>query len=133
MTVVVFDPTAFKVRYPVFAAVSDALLYLCFDDATLILSNSDDSPVQNATRRTQLLNMLVAHIAYLGGALNPSGGAVPVGRVSQATQGSVSASMDYRTPEAQAWFSQTQWGVLFLQATLNLRSFRYIPHNLCIR
>ncbi|MES2351900.1 MAG: DUF4054 domain-containing protein [Pseudomonadota bacterium] len=131
MTAVVFDPAAFKVRYPAFAAVSDVLLGLCFNEATLYLSNSDCSPVQNLTRRSMLLNMLVAHIAYLGGALSPGGGSLPVGRASSATEGSVSASLEYGTPGTAAWFTQTQWGAAFWQATVSLRAFRYIARPTC--
>lgn len=130
MTAVVFDPAAFKLRYPEFSAVSDVLLGLYFNEATLYLSNSDCSPVQNLTRRAMLLNMLVAHIAYLSGALNPggaSGGPAPVGRASSATEGSVSASLEYAVPGTAAWFAQTQYGAAFWQATISLRSFRYIP------
>lgn len=130
MPSVVFDPVAFKARYPEFASVSDAVLQGCFDDATLYLSNKDCSIVQDLDKRRQLLWMLTAHIAYLQGALNPagvSGGAVPVGRMSSATEGSVSISSEYNAPWSAAWFSQSQWGAAFWQATLSLRSFRYRP------
>lgn len=135
MAVVVFDPAAFKARYPAFAGVSDAVLQGCFDDATLYLSNKDCSIVQDIEKRKQLLWMLTAHIAYLGGALNPAGsggGALPVGRMSSATEGSVSISTEYAAPWSAAWFSQSSWGAAFWQATLSLRSFRYRPRPTCI-
>ena len=125
MTVVIFDPVAFKVRYPEFAAVSNDLLSACFLEAGLYLSNTDDSPVSSIPRRTLYLNMLTAHIAYLGGALSADGAPRPVGRVSQAAEGSVSASFDYGEPGTKAWFIQSQYGAALLQATLSLRSFRY--------
>ncbi len=125
MAVVVFDPAAFKIRYPAFAAVSDALLQLCFNEAGLYCANTDTSKVQNITTRTMLLWMLTAHIAYLGGALNPGNTPNPVGRVSQATEGSVSASMEYNVPGTAAWFAQTEWGASFWQATMQWRSMRY--------
>jgi len=127
MTAVVFDPAAFKARYPEFAAVGDPLLSACFGEAGLYLSNTDNSPVQNLTRRAVLLNMLTAHIATLGGALSSDGQPRPVGRVSSATEGSVSASMEYLAPGSSAWFAQTQYGAAFWQATTSLRGFRYIP------
>lgn len=129
MAVVTFDPVAFKVRYPVFASVSDTLLEACFEEAGLYLSNSDASPVQNVARRQSLLWMLTAHIAYLGGTLAADGQPRPVGRISSAAEGSVSASMDYvtATPGSGAWFNQTQWGAAFFQATTSLRGFRYVP------
>lgn len=126
MTAVVFDPAAFKARYPEFTAVADPTLQACFDEAGLYLSNADNSPVQNVTRRATLLNMLTAHIAYIGGALNSDGMPRPVGRVSQAAEGSVSAGFEYLTPGTHAWFTQSQYGAAFWQATTSLRGFRYI-------
>lgn len=130
MAIVTFDAAAFKVRYPAFASVSDAYLQACFNESGLYLSNTDCSPVQDIAQRTQLLWMLTAHIAYLSGALNPAGaggGPNPVGRTSSATEGSVSVSLEYGVPGTAAWFTQTQWGAAFWQATLSLRSFRYMP------
>ena len=127
MAAVVFDPVAFKARYPEFAAVSDASLLACFDEAGLYLSNEDNSPVQNLNRRATLLNMLTAHIAYIGGRLAVDGMPRPVGRVSNASEGSVSAGFEYLTPGTQAWFVQSQYGAAFWQATSSLRGFRYIP------
>ena len=128
MPAVVFDPAAFKARYPEFAAVADPTLAACFDEAGLYLSNADNSPVQNLTRRAVLLNMLTAHIAALGGALSSDGQPRPVGRVSQASEGSVSAAFEGvpPTPGSGAWFQQSQYGAAFWQATSNLRGFRYI-------
>ena len=128
MAAVVFSPTAFKARYPEFNAVSDARLSLFFDEATLYLSNQPNSIVQNETKRSVLLNMLTAHIAFIGGALGASGQPTPVGRVSNASEGSVSAALDYGVPYTAAWFAQSQYGASFWQATLSIRSFRYIAN-----
>lgn len=127
MAVVVFDAASFKIRYPEFSTVPDVLLSEYFGDATLYLSNSDCSPVQDVSRRSRLLNMLTAHLAYLGGALSADGRPGPVGRVSSATEGSVSISTEYATPGTAAWFTQTPYGAAFWQATSTLRGFRYVP------
>jgi hypothetical protein len=125
MTAVVFDPAAFKARYPEFAAVAVPALSACFDEAGLYLSNKDNSPVQNVTRRALLLNMLTAHVAYIGGLLSADSMPRPVGRVSAAAEGSVSASFENLTPGSAAWFQQSQYGAAFWQATSSLRGFRY--------
>lgn len=125
MSIAVFDPVSFKARYPEFAAVSDATLNLCFTESGLYLSNTNDSPVQNLTRRTMLLNMLTAHIAYLGGKLNIDGMPRPVGRINQADEGSVSVGFEYLIPGTHAWFTQTQYGAAYWQATSSLRGFQY--------
>ncbi len=127
MPAVVFDPAAFKARYPEFAAVADATLAACFTEAGLYLSNADNSPVQNLTRRATLFDMLTAHVAYLGGLLSADGLPRPVGRVSQASEGSVSASFEGPPPGSAQWFQQSQYGAAFWQATSSLRGMRYIP------
>jgi hypothetical protein len=125
MTAVVFDPTAFKSAYPQFVAVSDAALTNYFNLATLYLSNADCSIVQDIPRRTTLLWLLTAHIGYLSGALSPDGQPGLVGRISSATEGSVSVTADMPSSPNAAWFNQTAWGAMFWQSTLSLRSFRY--------
>lgn len=125
MPAVAFDPVAFKARYPEFAAVADPLLQACFDEAGMYLSNSD-KPVANETRRLVLFNMLTAHIAFIGGALSADSMPRPVGRLSQASEGSVSAAFENLAPGSAAWFQQSQYGAAFWQATTSLRGFRYI-------
>lgn len=133
MAAVVFDPAAFKLAYPQFAAVSDGALTNYFNLATLYLSNEDCSVVQDIPKRTTLLWLLTAHIAFLSGALNPAGTPGLVGRVSSATEGSVSVSVDFPSSPNGAWFNQTAWGAMFWQSTLSLRSFRYRarPTRIC--
>lgn len=125
MAVVIFDPAAFKLAYPQFAAVSDGMLTNYFGLATLYLSNTDCSIVQDIPKRATLLWLLTAHIAYLSGALDPEGQPGLVGRISSATEGSVSVSTEMPMTPSSAWFMQTQWGAMFWQSTLSLRSFRY--------
>lgn len=129
MAVAVFNLAAFLARYPEFSAVSPTLLSSLFLEAGLYLSNCDSSPVQNITRRGMLLNMLTAHIAFIGGALTADGQPKPVGRVSQAAEGSVSATFEGvpPTPGTGAWFMQSQYGAAFWQATTNLRGMHYVP------
>ena len=135
MTIAVFDPAAFKLRYPEFASVSDTVLSEIFHDAELYLDNTDCSPVQDVAKRLRLLNMLVAHIAKLsgvaglGGAGSAATGGAPVGLLGSATEGSVSVSYDTsHVPQGSAaYFAQTAYGYAFWQATAYLRTFRYIP------
>lgn len=127
--VAVFNPTMFLARYPEFASVSTDLLQTCFYEAGLYLNNSPQSIVRDVFIRLVLLDMLTAHIAFLGGALTPDGQPRPVGRVNQATEGSVNASfeMNSPTPGSGPWFLQSQYGAAFWQATTQYRSAFYIP------
>jgi len=126
MGIVTFDYPKWLVRYPEFTdKVLDARAQSYFDEAAaLYLNNSEGSPVSDVDRRAVLLNMLVAHIA----ALNGEGSSGLVGRITSATEGSVSVSADYGTqPGTAAWFLQTKYGAAFWQATQSLRTFRYVP------
>lgn len=135
--VVTFDPAVFIVQYPMFAAVPAVTLQGYFILATMIVDNSCQSVVSNATFREYLLNLLVAHMAALlplagSGSQAGTGGGV-VGRVSSATEGTVSISAEYaaQVSQSMAWFIQTQYGALFWQLTSPYRSFRYVAPAYC--
>lgn len=130
MAVAVFNLADFLIRYPQFSAVSPAKLAAYFADAGILyLTNTDCSPVRNVAKRTLLLYMLTAHQSELNGDLTADGQSKPVGRISQAAEGSVSASFEMNPPTAGSgpWFAQTQPGAAFWQATSSLRGFRYSP------
>lgn len=130
MGVAVFVFADFIARYPQFASVSPTSLAAIFNqDAGLYLTNTPRSPVCNVARRTILLYMLTAHIATLDGVLSADAQFLPVGRVSEAHEGTVGASLEYPQPDngTAAWFLQTQPGAAFWQATSSLRGMRYIP------
>jgi Protein of unknown function (DUF4054) len=119
MTIVVFNPTIFLARYPEFSSISTNTLSAYFNEACLYCDNSDVSIIRNINERTLLLNMLVAHIAFLTGR--------PVGRLTNASEGSVSGIFEMKTPGTTDWFNQSQYGAAFIQATKKYRSMRYIP------
>ena len=132
MGVAIFNPTVFIARYPEFTAAYNAnptLFASMFAEAGLYLNNTDCSVVQDVTLRGVLLNMLTAHIAFLGGILTADGQPRPVGRVSAANEGAVGASFDYPAsqPGSGPWFAQSQYGIAFWQATTCYRGARYFP------
>ena len=132
MGVAIFDLGIFLARYPeftVFNTNNPGSLQSMFNEAGLYLNNCPNSPVQNVARRLILLNMLTAHIAFIGGALSSDGQARPVGRLNTAGEGSVNAGFDFTpaTPGSGPWFNQSQYGAAFWQATASLRSARYFP------
>lgn len=128
MAIVVFDINAFRERYPEFDTVSDTLLNAYFVEATVYLDNTDCSPVQDDAVRAVYLNMLVAHIAALNsgvGGKKPSG---LVGRISSASEGSVSVSTgDVPVSQASWWYLQTPYGAAYWNATAQYRTFKYVP------
>lgn len=129
MAIAVFSYGDWSALYPELAPNVDANRgALLFAQAgALYLNNTDASPVQDVTQRTMLLYLLVAHLATLGGALEadgkPSG---LVGRITNATEGSVSVSVDAGVEAGSAaWFAQTSYGYAFWAATKQFRSATY--------
>ncbi len=120
----------FLARYPEFTAAYNAnptLFASLFSEAGLYLNNTSCSVVQDVNRRTILLNMVTAHIAFIGGILTADGQPKPVGILQSATQGSVSATFQNvpPTPGTGAWFQMSQYGAAFWQATTCYRGARY--------
>lgn len=123
--VVEFDAEEFKLLYPAFALVADGLLERDFVFAEVLLKNTCCSRVVDANKRQTLLYLLVAHIAALFD-LNPTPS--PVGMLTDATEGSVSAGFSFGniTPN-QAWYLQSQYGAMFWAMTAPFRTFLYVP------
>lgn len=127
---VVFDPTAFRLRFAEFASLSDALLNLYFGEAsTLMLRNDDCSVVTDLTQRATLLNYAVAHLCALN-AKNADGSLARdgVGRVNEARQGTVQVSLFMPSSESEmaAWYNQTPYGAAFWSMTSQFRTFDYV-------
>lgn len=130
---VVFNFQVWATRYPEFSqTVTDPnLAELYFLEAQLYLDNGQCAVIPTAVR-TLLLNMLVSHIAALNVGTNGSAASALVGRISSATQGSVSVAADMGTPGpssgSAAFLQQTKYGAAFLQACAAYRlGGRYSP------
>lgn len=127
MSVVSFDYKAWLARYPEFSGVAMNVATGYFEEATLYLSNTDNSVVQDPVRRLLLFNMLVAHIAKLYSGSNGDPASPLVGRISSASEGSVSVSVEMPPASAgAAWYMQSQYGAAFWLATARYRRGRYV-------
>jgi hypothetical protein len=136
MAVAVFDYGAWQTLYPELAgAVSAQRAALLFVQAGLYLDNTDASPVADPAMRLLLLDMIVAHLATVGktlgtdangnAALTPSG---VVGRVSSATEGSVSVTTETGlAPGSAGWWAQTSYGFDYWAALAPYRRGFYAP------
>lgn len=129
MAVAVFNYQDWILDYPELAAkVTEAQGRRLFAQAgTRYLNNTDWSVVQDIPTRTDLLYLLVAHMAALGIArADPS--FFGAGRVSSATQGSVSVSLDVGAMSGtEAWYAQTTYGWAYWAATAPYRTMQYVP------
>lgn len=126
-----FDSTTFLLRFPAFQGLSAALLQLYFNEACVLLDPTDSSVVKDATVRQSLLYLLTAHIAQVNQGLTASCGGQSsqalVGRVTSASQGSVSVSTDFGSvTSAQAWYAQTPYGAQYWVMSAKYRSLRYV-------
>lgn len=122
-----FDYQTFLARYPEFSGVPETLAQLYFQEAGLYFANCGWTGA--LPQAPMLLNMLTAHIAQLNAPLGGNPSEQTVGRVSNASQGSVSVALDMGDANAgspsQAWYMQTKYGAAFFAATSNFRTFRY--------
>jgi len=132
--IAVWDETAFLTAYPNFTGIASGTLQAQFDVATIYLRNDGTSPVPTVALQTTLMFMLTAHLLQVSfgpngdGARTGSAGAPGlVGRVSSASEGSVSVSTEYPSEPNSAWFLQTPYGASFWQATAAFRRARYLP------
>lgn len=129
MAIVVLDITKFRAMFSEFSNVTNDLLPFLFEQATDYLNDSDFSLVEDVIKRERLLYLLMAHLAYVRyGDANGNGGTGMVGRISSASEGSVSVSSDAGQVEFRyMWYTQSQYGMEFWQATKVYRMANYYP------
>lgn len=146
---VVFDYAYLQQRFPDLSRwVSPEMGQFYFDLATLYLDNTDGgepiyvpgfgpvgcravvNQVRDIPTRQMLLGLLTAHIATLQAPLNGQASSTVVGRISGATEGSVSVSIDLPETGSSAigaWLGLTKYGQMFWAATAAYRTARYVP------
>ena len=129
MSVVSFSYSAWSARYPELGAwVTPTLAAMYFAEAGIYCDNTDTSLIVDATMRTVLLYQLTSHIAALNAPLNGQPSSPLVGRVSGATEGSVSVQVQMDMPPGSAqWYNSTKYGAAYWAATAQYRAARYIP------
>lgn len=101
-----------------------------FAQADLYFDNGPSAPARfriTDEQQTQIMWMLVAHLAQLRVGSNGQAASGLVGRISSASEGSVSVSTEFPTTANSAWFLQTPYGADFWQATAALRTMHYRP------
>jgi hypothetical protein len=128
---VVFDYAAWIARYPEFAVTALApAAQQFFNEAQLYCDNTSSSPITDDSvggQRAMILGMLTAHIAYMAiGVTTGASGSQLVGRINNASEGSVSVQTENLYPPGSAqWFQQTRYGSAAWAAMAAFRTFRY--------
>lgn len=137
---VLFNYTNWVTMYPEFVSVPEPVAANYFAMAGTFWNNYGQSYATRIQTQDVLMNLLTAHIAALfwkvasqggPGPADPNG---PVGRISSATEGSVSVSTDLGTTptasEFKAFFQQTKYGLMFLAMIGQYTNMRYVPGSL---
>lgn len=131
MGVVVFDWAAWAAAYPSFELISEEQATMAFQMAEQYCNNTDGSPVGNLQIRQNYLWLLTCHIVKLLFGENGEQPSDIVGRVSNASEGSVSVSTgpygDGMQTPGMEWYTQTKYGAMYWQLTAIYRSARYYP------
>lgn len=126
--IVTFDLAQWRLLFPEFSNVTDAQINgPVWTMAQAYCRNDGGSPVCDVLVQTELLNLMVAHIAQLlyGSTTQPASGLV--GPITSATEGSVSVTTGLVVNTSNQWFLQTKYGQLFWQLALPYRLARYWP------
>ncbi len=136
MGVIIGEPdyATWLVRYPQFASggaqpVSQPLYSQYFADAQMYQANNGAGPIADTTTATRLMMMMIAHIATMEAPLASGASPSPlVGRISSASEGSVSVGVENQYPAGTPqWFQQTKPGSDWWAATAQFRTMRYRP------
>ena len=126
--IVTFDYAVWAAAYPELAvsvAAPQAQGY--FDMAGLYLQNDGCSLVADVAKRATILNMITAHMAALLATISGNAPSPLVGRIDNASEGSVSVHTDFPANPNGAWFNQTKYGAMAWAALAPYRTASYIP------
>lgn len=132
---VTFDPAAFQAAFPEFAALSAGQVTAYYTMGLTFQKNDGTGPVNDANTQLTGLQLLTAHVATLfaqsQGDPNPGSpkdANTPVGRVSEASQGSVRVRTELpaNMAAASAWFAQTKYGLMWWQMMAQYRTARFV-------
>lgn len=118
-----------RARYPQYDNLTDEQIEDLLLDATDYLENTPCSIVSNLDKRKRLIYLLTAHLAFLFYPdVNGDGGTGFVGRIGNATEGSVSISSGISgVPFKAEFFMQSKYGYDFWERTKIYRMGLYVP------
>jgi hypothetical protein len=121
MASVLFVKSDFIATYPEFSTLTDPQLNSYFAQAQIHVNNTDTSVISDLAERAIILYLVTAHIAALFSSTSSL-----VGRISSATEGSVSVSADFgAVTGSQAWWVQTRYGAQAWQMIKQYARFNY--------
>ena len=126
--VIQFNYADWAAAFPEFGNIAEAtIIGPVLAIATQYCRIDGGSPIAAESTLTQALNLMVAHVAQImyGSTIQPL--SPLVGHITDATEGSVSVSVEFPTTPENAWFMQTRYGSMYWQLVLPFRLGRYVP------
>lgn len=128
--VVTYSYAGFQAQYPTLATVPTGTVQSYWTQAQAFHDNTICGPVCDPTLQAIYMNMMAAHLMVIFGAISINGdGSINqgvVGRVNNASEGSVSVGSENDYPPGSAqWFQQTAFGSAYYQATSQYRIMQY--------
>ena len=128
MASVTFNYQTWVARFPELAdAVAEPLALAYFAEVPAFVRNDTCLTGGDAGLLLAVMNLLVAHLAALYAPVNGQPASPLVGRISSATQGSVSVSTTMDLPQAAQWFAQSRYGAQAWQMLKPAMSMHYLP------
>jgi hypothetical protein len=124
MPSVELDADKFNALLPEFSSYSAAELAGYFSRAELYIENGAAATIPDPPRES-ILYLTMAHLMTL----YKDGRGGSVGRISSASQGSVSVSFDFPAAAAGGngiWWNQTQYGAEVWAVTAKYRTFKWV-------
>lgn len=126
--IAVFTYAAWVLRYPEFTSVNSGLAQLYWNEAQAYVDNTPCSIIQDVNQRTTFLNMVTAHICALNAVIGGVSSSPLVGRISNATEGSVTVATQLDVPQGTPQFwAQSKYGIAFWVASSSYRMMLYAP------
>lgn len=131
--IVAFNYTTWVQLFPQFAYVPQPVVTEFFNLATSFHRNDGGGPVSSSQMQTSCLNLVLAHLLQLfgpkaDGTGQPNRDANVVGRITNASEGSVSVATELAAGQNQnaSFWTQTQYGEAYWALTAPFRTMRYI-------
>lgn len=135
---VVFNYAKWALMFPELAAsVGSDQAQGYFQIAQQYVDNTQSTIIPNlapAFLLTTFLNLMTSHVAALfAPSVNPANGQINpssplVGRISSATEGSVTVQTDNQYPPGTVqWYQQTKYGAAYWAGSAQFRTMMYVP------
>jgi Protein of unknown function (DUF4054) len=88
------------------------------------INNSGGGPVNDLPTQTYLTYLVLAHLAQLQYGSSKQDASALVGHIDSAAEGSVNVSVSYEASKNQQFWTQTQYGAMYWEATKRFRVAR---------